>query len=394
MNESALLKSQTIFKKNCVFVSAGNGSLHCQLCADCTDFDLHLLVYDDSYESFRQDTRFVCRMSGYKMDMVYQYLRKYPKFIDEYDYFLLLDDDIQISIDAVNELFKIMKDYDLKIGQPSLTNSYYTYEHTLHNPMCMLRYTNFVEMMMPCFSRSALVAVLETFAEHVRWRGIEYHWPLLVNTNMQDIAVIDSVQAVHTRPVQTITDEYYKIMQAYLKANTLKEEICIYSEVSYSASDYEDYKKVRANVDAIVADLINGKLFGMLTTELVPVVCFFCLYAMVSEKRMYFDTAKRAVEEIYLKHRSDSISPITVDEVRKLARFFDCLHLYYECVSDISNLLPKVDDHFSSLSDMLPMLNIKSDYADTAIIRLVDEGMQSCLALLTEKKYNYSNINN
>lgn len=88
-----------------------------------------------------------------------------------------------------------MKEYRLKIAQPSLSNSYYTYEHTLHNPMCTIRYTNFVEMMMPCFSREALMAVMGTFEDHVRWCGIEYHWPLLINSNKRDIAIVDSVQA-------------------------------------------------------------------------------------------------------------------------------------------------------------------------------------------------------
>lgn len=34
-----------------------------------------------------------------------------------------------------------------------------------------------------------------TFEEHVRWCGIEYHWPLLINSNKRDIAIVDSVQA-------------------------------------------------------------------------------------------------------------------------------------------------------------------------------------------------------
>lgn len=397
MNKPTSIMSQNAVKKNCVIVSVGNGSLHRQLCDSHADFDLHLLVYDNSYEMFCHDTNFVCQLFGYKMDMVYQYLHKFPDFIDKYEFFFLLDDDIKISIEAVDELFKIMEDYNLKIGQPSLTNSYYTYEHTLHNPMCMLRYTNFVEMMMPCFSRDALIAVMDTFEEHVRWRGIEFHWPILVNSNKRDIAVIDSVKAIHTRPVQSITDEYYHIMQEYLKANKLKEEICIYSEVTYSASDYECYKKVRAGIDDITTGLTNGKLFEMLTTELVPVVCFFCLYAVVSEKRMYFDIAKRAVDEIYFKHRLDTESPITVKEVQKLSRFTNYLQQYYECVHEISDLLPNVKEQISCISEILPILNIKLDYIDTDIITLVNRGIELCLRLLTEEKYkriNNISINN
>lgn len=228
MNKQVIINNLNTSKKNCVIVSVGDGSLHRQLCYDTANFDLHLLVYDDTYNKYLGDSKFVCKLKGYKMDMSFQYFQMHPQFIEQYDYFLLLDDDIQISVDSVNKLFELMKEYRLKIAQPSLSNSYYTYEHTLHNPMCTIRYTNFVEMMMPCFSREALMAVMDTFEEHVRWCGIEYHWPLLINSNKRDIAIVDSVQAVHTRPVQTITNENYQIMLEYLQKNKLKKEIAIY----------------------------------------------------------------------------------------------------------------------------------------------------------------------
>lgn len=195
MNKQVIINNLNISRKNYVIVSVGDGSLHRQLCYDTANFDLHLLVYDDTYNKYLGDSKFVCKLKGYKMDMSFQYFQMHPQFIEQYDYFLLLDDDIQISVDSVNKLFELMKEYRLKIAQPSLSNSYYTYEHTLHNPMCTIRYTNFVEMMMPCFSREALMAVMDTFEEHVRWCGIEYHWPLLINSNKRDIAIVDSVQA-------------------------------------------------------------------------------------------------------------------------------------------------------------------------------------------------------
>lgn len=395
MSEPIYIESRSKHKGNCVIVSAGRGSLHSQLCSNDANFDLHLLVYDDSYEDFHKDSQFVCQLSGYKMDMVYQYLHKYPEFIEDYEFFLLLDDDILISVENVNTLFKTMKEYNLKIGQPSLVNSYYTYEHTLHNPMCVLRYTNFVEMMMPCFSRDALLAVLGTFEEHVRWRGIEFHWPRLINSNKQDIAIIDIVQAIHTRPVQTTTDKYYRIMQDYLKENQLKKEICIYSGIVCSNNlDYENYKRVRTDIYRIVENLINGeKLFDMLTTELVPVSFFFCLYAIISQKRIYIDMAKRAVEEIYYIHRFDCESPIPAEEVRKLACFSNYLHQYCEYVHEISDLLPNAEVQILCMKDLLLMLNIESGYTRTDIITSIINGTKMCLQLLNEKKYNYNRTN-
>lgn len=148
--------------------------------------------------------------------------------------------------------------------------------------------------MMPCFSREALMAVMDTFEEHVRWCGIEYHWPLLINSNKRDIAIVDSVQAVHTRPVQTITNGNYQIMLEYLQKNKLKKEIAIYMECTCSDTDYEDYKKLRKRVDDIIVELTNGKLYRMLTSELVPVVCFFLFIFYGFRKENIFGYGKKS----------------------------------------------------------------------------------------------------
>ena len=80
-------------------------------------------------------------------------------------------------------LFRMMRKYNLQIAQPALTNSYYTYPHTLRNKLCILHYTNFIEMMLPCFSKEALKEVLTTFNANESGWGVEWHWPLLINSN-------------------------------------------------------------------------------------------------------------------------------------------------------------------------------------------------------------------
>lgn len=140
------------YKKNAVFVPVGKDSLHRQLLKGDADFDLHLLIYDGSYNKFCNDSDFVACDAGYKMDMIYRYLHRHPELFEKYEYFFLLDDDIVISTEDVNRLFSMMREYQLKIAQPSLVMSYYTYKHTAFHPFYILRYTNFVEMMMPCFS--------------------------------------------------------------------------------------------------------------------------------------------------------------------------------------------------------------------------------------------------
>lgn len=92
-----------------MFVPVGKDSLHRQLLKGDADFDLHLLIYDGSYNKFCNDSDFVACDAGYKMDMIYRYLHRHPELFEKYEYFFLLDDDIVISTEDVNRLFSMMR---------------------------------------------------------------------------------------------------------------------------------------------------------------------------------------------------------------------------------------------------------------------------------------------
>ena len=55
------------YKKNAVFVPVGMDSLHRQLLKGDADFDLHLLIYDGSYNKFCNDSDFVACDAGYEV---------------------------------------------------------------------------------------------------------------------------------------------------------------------------------------------------------------------------------------------------------------------------------------------------------------------------------------
>lgn len=230
-------------KKNAVFVAAGRDSLHRQLLKGDAGFDLHLLIYDDSYDDFCNDTEFVVSDSGYKMDMTYRYLHQHPEYLEEYDYFFLMDDDIEMSTEDVNKLFQMMGKYNLKIAQPSLVMSYYTYRHTVNHPLCILRYTNFVEMMVPCFSKEALAKVLPTFEKQVRGCGIEMHWAKLIDSTHKDMAIIDVVHARHVRPLQPWTQDDRKNMLKYLKVHSLIWNVKEYTSILLEKTKTGEHKK-------------------------------------------------------------------------------------------------------------------------------------------------------
>lgn len=284
------------YKKNAVFVPVGKDSLHRQLLKGDADFDLHLLIYDGSYNKFCNDSDFVACDAGYKMDMTYRYLHRHPELFEKYEYFFLLDDDIVISTEDVNRLFSMMREYQLKIAQPSLVMSYYTYKHTAFHPFYILRYTNFVEMMMPCFSRDALKAVLPTFEQKIRWCGIEMHWPVLVGSNHKDMAIVDAVSAKHMRPVQSWNSLSQLQQENYLKKHNLSWSIEMYGGLPLDNVDFEGkqaFDELRTYCEKIKQDLYHGGLLKMKKSEVNSVIFFLKLNSILWNDHASWDVASR-----------------------------------------------------------------------------------------------------
>ena len=299
------------YKKNAVFVAAGKDSLHRQLLKGEADFDLHLLIYDDSYNKFCNDSDFICADAGYKMDMTYRYLHRHPELIEKYEYFFLMDDDIEMSTKEVNKLFRMMRGYNLKIAQPSLVMSYYTYEHTLHNPLCILRYTNFVEMMVPCFSRDALTKVLPTFEKKVRGCGIEFHWPMLINTNQQDMAILDEICATHIRPLQPWSDEDEYHTQEYLRHHGLSRDVVEYSCIAKNQptekrlgcvitekKEFDDFRATITECTDMTVMSLKGKV---MSSEILPLSLLTYLTSAITEKRRYADFSYMLLGKVVMK---------------------------------------------------------------------------------------------
>ena len=206
-------------RKNCVISAVGKNSLHKHWLDNDENrsFDLHLIVYDDSFSKFYNDADFLYLKKGYKLKLVYDYLMNHPNYLEHYSYFFIPDDDIMTDAQSINRLFHLMEQYSLKIAQPALKKSYFTYPITLHEHPFILRYTNFIEMMLPCFSHEALEKVIHTFKENESGWGTEFRWPLLIDSKGRDMAIIDTVAMIHTQPVKRGRIENEKELNAYLK---------------------------------------------------------------------------------------------------------------------------------------------------------------------------------
>ncbi|MFB3387048.1 hypothetical protein [Flavobacterium sp. LAR06] len=208
--------------KHCIIAAVGKNSLHHEWIDKKSRFDLHLIVYDDSYELFKNDCSNVSAQKGYKFRLIYEYLSNNPELIDQYNYFYMPDDDISINSANIRRLFKYMKIFKLDAAQPAIGNSYYSHDHTAKNKDFLLRFTNFIEIMQPCFSNDGLKKVLFTFNESISGWGIDYHWGRILDYRKMNMAVIDDVSSEHTRAVQS---DHHEEMNAYVEKYSLSFDI-------------------------------------------------------------------------------------------------------------------------------------------------------------------------
>lgn len=212
--------------KWCIISTVGNNSQHRHWISSSQEYDVHLIVYDDSYGKYKADTPFIKRREGYKFQLVYEYLQENKHLIEHYAYFFIPDDDIYIEPEHINKLFRSMKKYQLAIAQPAISNTYYTYPHTRKKWFYNIRYTNFVEIMQPCFSRDALKKTLFTFKENNSGWGLDFHWGKLVDFRKKNMAVLHNVHSIHTRPVQSSHgDELEEYLEKYNLTRKIYESI-------------------------------------------------------------------------------------------------------------------------------------------------------------------------
>ncbi|WP_017752681.1 DUF707 domain-containing protein [Clostridium tyrobutyricum] len=194
-------KSIKDYGKNLIICRAGDNSLHKNWINNkYRNFDLLINYYGNEENKYIDDAKYYVMSGGTKYQEIYKLIEKNKFIIDKYDSIMLADDDILTNTENLSQLFDIFNYYKLDLAQPSLTlDSFFSHPITLQNKECILRYTNFVEVMIPIFSKNALKLCINTFKETKLCWGLDYIWPKLLK--YKNIAIIDSNPVKHTRKV-------------------------------------------------------------------------------------------------------------------------------------------------------------------------------------------------
>ena len=198
-------------RRNLVVLRADENSLHPSWPRDVADavrdWDLCVSFYGKTEHFPPQDfAEYRALQNGpddRKFAALHRLLHRDSPLLD-YDYIMLPDDDVMLRWRDLNEIFAICRDYDLQLAQPALApEGHITHRLTRQNPRFLLRYTSFVELMIPVFSRRALRDCLPSVPDSRSGFGLDHVWPRLIGEPVQGIAIIDRVAVAHTRPIAT-----------------------------------------------------------------------------------------------------------------------------------------------------------------------------------------------
>lgn len=187
-----------------VFCRAGEGSLHRQWIGDpaTRSFDVWLDCYCDPALWAQEPAKVTDGRGTTKWLRLARIFAEEPQVFDPYDAIWFPDDDLAISTEAVESFLGVFHLRRLALAQPALQDgSFFSHELTLASAAFELRYTNFVEVMAPAFSRAALHTCAETFGVTRSGWGIDSVWGKLLGDPPDAIAIVDATPMVHTRPV-------------------------------------------------------------------------------------------------------------------------------------------------------------------------------------------------
>lgn len=169
------------------------------------DFDVAIINYDshDISQEFLDKCVWYGQFPTFKYPGIQSMLNDDVSLL-KYDYYWMPDEDIELSCNEINKMFGKMKTLNFDLAQPSIeksSTSFPSWDIFIHRDNSDIILTNFVEIMCPLFSRNALYKCLHTFGKSQSGWGLDLIWPSLIGDRKDNIAVLNSTIARHTRPV-------------------------------------------------------------------------------------------------------------------------------------------------------------------------------------------------
>jgi hypothetical protein len=191
-----------IVNKNLIIATVGDESVHpTWLNGAYPSFDLALIYFGDQPQRYAEQADYYFARKGIKYSLLHDVIRELGDRVQRYDYVWFPDDDIAADATQINRLFQIASEFHLALCQPAIGRGDVSFKALRAQPDYVLRYSRFVEIMCPLFSRAALVKALPTFTLNVSAWGIDWVWASMFG--QEELAVIDATPVHHTRPLSS-----------------------------------------------------------------------------------------------------------------------------------------------------------------------------------------------
>jgi hypothetical protein len=184
--------------RNLIISPVGDDSLHGTWLSGPASrtFDLFLIHYGKQPDFGRADATYYAQRRGFKWELMHYALAQHPDIFARYRTIWCPDHDIRVNTAGVNRLFDVFEHYHLQIAQPAIAAGEVSYKTLQQKPGVILRYSPYVEIMCPIFTRDAFRRVSHTFLENRSGWGIDWVWPRYFRPG--EIAIIDAVGVEHT----------------------------------------------------------------------------------------------------------------------------------------------------------------------------------------------------
>ena len=199
-----------------VFVQCGRG-FDASYLADPRSYDVLLNYYHESSIHSKADIAVV--QAGTKTTAIRRLLEFRPDLLQRYQAVLFLDDDVEITAEEIDALFRAMTAEKLDLVQPALTADLATAYPFLKRPSAgsgVMRVSS-VEIMAPALTRRALERANWAFAESVSGWGSDLLLGPAVRAAFgpSSVGVIGSVAVRHMAPVDITSGAFYAFLRRY-----------------------------------------------------------------------------------------------------------------------------------------------------------------------------------
>ena len=155
-------------------------------------------------QEYSGDAEYLRQMGSTKWPAWHAHIAEERELVESYEAVWFPDDDLLMDAEGINRMFDLFMAFGFALAQPSLSHeSHFSHASVLRDPGYLVRFTNFVEVMGPVFSRKALAIAHPSFAHSKTGWGLDYLWPHLLGEHGLggNIGVIDAVSMTHTRQI-------------------------------------------------------------------------------------------------------------------------------------------------------------------------------------------------